>query len=51
MVVAASAIANVAVLEARGEWRRVRWHGHEGWVRERASAGPPLGSAVEPVRR
>jgi len=50
IVVAATAVANVSVLEARGEWRRVRWHGREGWVRERPSAGPPLGSAVEPVR-
>src|SRR6185503_6938589 len=50
VVVASTAIANVSVLEAHGEWRRVRWHGREGWVRDRRSAGPPLGSAVEPVR-
>ncbi len=49
VVVEATAIANVSVLEARGEWRRVRWHGHEGWVRERPQTSPPLGSAVEPV--
>ncbi|HXT49711.1 MAG TPA: hypothetical protein VN811_01640 [Thermoanaerobaculia bacterium] len=50
VVIAAGAIANVSVLEARGEWRRVRWHGREGWVRERPRSGPPLGSTVEPVR-
>jgi hypothetical protein len=53
VVVAATAIANVSVLEARGDWRRVRWHGREGWVRVRpgsGDSGPPLGSAVEPVR-
>jgi hypothetical protein len=50
VVIAVSAIANVGVLEARGEWRRVRFHGSEGWVREKAGGAPPLGSAVEPVR-
>ena len=50
VVIAATAIANVSVLEARGHWRRVRWHGREGWVREKRGEGPPLGSAVEPVR-
>ncbi len=50
VVVAASAIANVPVLEARGDWRRVRWRGREGWVRGRREEGPPLGSDVEPVR-
>jgi len=49
-VVTATAIANVGVLEARGEWRRVRFHGREGWVRDKARDAPPLGSAVEPVR-
>lgn len=50
VVVAASAIANVPVLEARGDWRRVRWRGREGWVRGRREEAPPLGSDVEPVR-
>lgn len=50
VVAEATAIANVPVLEARGRWRRVRWHGAEGWVRERASGPPPLGNAVEPPR-
>jgi hypothetical protein len=51
VVAEVSAIANVSVLAARDEWRRVRWHDREGWIRERPrAAGPPLGSAVEPVR-
>jgi SH3 domain-containing protein len=51
VVAEVSVIANVSVLAAQDEWRRVRWHGQEGWIRERPRAArPPLGSAVEPVR-
>jgi len=48
-VATANAVANVRVLEARGDWRRVLWHGEEGWVREQRGGGPPLGSAPDPV--
>jgi hypothetical protein len=48
-VATANVVANVRVLEARGDWRRVLWHGQEGWVREQRGGEPPLGSAPDPV--
>jgi hypothetical protein len=49
VVLEATVIANVRVLEARGDWRRVSWRGVEGWVKERPLTQPPLGSEAEPV--
>jgi hypothetical protein len=48
-VATVSTVANVRVLEARGDWRRVFWHTEEGWVREQPGREPPLGSAPDPV--
>jgi hypothetical protein len=45
------AIANLPVLERRGDWARVAYRRREGWALAPArSDGPPLGSAAEPVR-
>jgi hypothetical protein len=44
-------IANLPVLERRGEWARVAYRRQEGWVlAPQKAAEPPLGSAPEPVR-
>jgi hypothetical protein len=41
VVVTMPVIANVRVVAARGEWRRVRWQSHEGWVRPAPDDGAP----------
>ncbi len=48
-----AAIANVGVLEERGDWLRVRYLGAVGWIELDAATRrgePPLGSDPEPVR-
>lgn len=46
-----AAIANLPVLERRGEWARVTYREVTGWVKAPWEGGsPPLGSAPEPPR-